>query len=106
MFGFLIFGICEFLGTNINLAIFVGMLSGIIFNFFTTGGLVFRQLSIKRLPLFIICYLAIYAINVFLFAKLSIIIHSTIITQAILTIPLALISYLLMSNIVFRKVSN
>lgn len=102
-FGFLVFSCCQLLGLAVNFAIFVGMLSGVIFNFFTTGGIVFRQLSIRRFPLFIVCYLAIYAINVFLFTKLSVFIHSSILNQAILTVPLALLSYLLMSNIVFRK---
>jgi hypothetical protein len=79
------------------------MTSGVVFNFFTTAGFVFRQLSIGRFPIFIACYLAIYEINIHLFNMASKFIDSNIVTQAVLLIPLSILSYFLLSILVFKK---
>jgi putative flippase GtrA len=101
LFGFAVYSICIVAGMAVWLALLVGMLSGTVFNFITTGGYVFRELSLIRFPRFVICYLLVYGINLMLIELISIWLNSKILSQAIITFPLALLSYFLMVRFVF-----
>ena len=57
LFGFAVYSFCIIAGCVVWLALLAGMLSGTVFNFFTTGGYVFRELSPRLLPRFIFSYL-------------------------------------------------
>ena len=103
LFGFAIYGISILAGKEVWLALLIGMLCGTVFNFFTIGGHVFRELSPARIPRFFICYLLVYGINVILFKLISLWTSNKILSQAIIMIPLALFSYFLMSRFVFFK---
>jgi len=103
LFGFSVYSICIVDGMALWLALLVGMLSGTVFNFFTTGGYVFRELSLIRFPRFVACYLLVYGINFMLMELISKWISSKILSQAILTLPLALLSYFLMARFVFYQ---
>jgi putative flippase GtrA len=106
LFGFAIYSICIVAGMAVWLALLAGMLSGTVFNFFTTGGYVFRELSLARFPRFVICYLLVYGINLMLIELISIWLSSKILSQAIITFPLALLSYFLMARFVFFRSDN
>lgn len=84
-------------------ALAVGNVAGIIFNFFSTGGYVFRSLLLAHFPRFLAAYLVVYAINFQLISILSRWLPNAIVAQAILTIPMALCSYLLMKKFVFVR---
>lgn len=101
LFGFAVYSACIAAGAPIWLALLVGMLAGTVFNFFTTGGYAFRQLSIRRYPRFAACYLFLYALNVGLAEWLSRVLGSAVPAQALLLVPLALLSYLMMARLVF-----
>lgn len=101
LFGFAVYSICIMAGLVVWLALLAGMLSGTVFNFFTTGGYVFRQLSLTLFPRFVTCYLLIYGINLMLIEFISLWFNSKILSQAIITFPLALLSYFLMARFVF-----
>ena len=101
LFGFAVYSICILAGLAVWLALLVGMISGTVFNFFTTGGYVFRELSLNRFPRFVICYLLIYGVNLMLIESFSSWLSSKILSQAIITFPLALLSYFLMARFVF-----
>lgn len=103
LFGFTVYCVCIVAGIALWLALLIGMLSGTVFNFITTGGYVFRDLSISRFPRFLFCYLLIYGINFMLIDLISPWLSSKIVSQAIVTIPLALLSYLLMARFVFSS---
>lgn len=79
------------------------MLAGIAFNFLTTGGYVFRDLSPRRLPLFVFTYFIVFALNLGMIELLGAWIINKILLQALITPPLALISYALMSRFVFQS---
>ena len=79
-----------------------GMCAGIVFNFFTTGGFVFRDISIQRVPRFIFCYFLIYVINYGLINELARWVDSAIVAQALLTPLMAALSYFLMARFVFK----
>lgn len=106
LFGFAVYSICIVAGMAVWLALLAGMLSGTVFNFFTTGGYVFRELSLTRFPRFVICYLLVYGINLMLIELISTWLSSKILAQAIITFPLALLSYFLMAHFVFYRSDN
>jgi putative flippase GtrA len=103
LFGFAVYSFCIVAGMAVWLALLVGMLSGTVFNFITTGGYVFRELSLVRFPRFVICYFLVYGINFMLIELISIWLNSKILSQAIITFPLALLSYFLMVRFVFSS---
>ncbi len=101
LFGYAVYSVAIFADTPVWLALFIGMLAGTVFNFFTTGGYAFRQLAISRYPRFVLCYLFVYGVNLVLFAGLSRYIADKLIVQGLLLVPLALLSYFIMSRLVF-----
>lgn len=103
LFGFAVYSICIVVGMAVWLALLAGMLSGTVFNFFTTGGYVFRELSLARFPRFVICYLLVYGINFVLIEFISVWLSNKILSQAIIAFPLALFSYFLMARFVFAS---
>jgi putative flippase GtrA len=103
LFGFAVYSACILTGMTVWLALLVGMLAGTVFNFITTGGYVFRDLSPPRFPRFVICYFFIYGINLLLIDLVSIGLDSKILSQAIITFPLALLSYFMMARFVFSS---
>jgi putative flippase GtrA len=103
LFGFTVYGLGIISGAPVWLALLIGMLAGTVFNFFTTGGYAFRQLSVARYPRFVACYFLVYGTNLVLFEVLSGWISNKLIIQALLSIPLALLSYVLLSRLVFAK---
>ena len=106
VFGFAVYSICISANMKLWVAVLAGMLLGTVFNFLTTAGYVFRELSVARLPRFIICYLLIYSINMILIEPINLLISNMIFSQAIITFPLAFLSYFLMARFVFFKPQN
>lgn len=103
LFGYAIYSVGILAGTPVWMALMIGMLVGTVFNFFTTGGYAFRQLSPQRYPRFVGCYLLLYGINLLLIEGLSLWISDKLKVQAVLLFPLALLSYFLMARLVFVK---
>lgn len=101
LFGFAVYSVFIIAGVAVWLSLLAGMLFGTVFNFFTTGGYVFRDLSLGRFPLFVICYLFVYGMNLLLIELISFWLNSKILSQAILVLPIAALSYLLMARFVF-----
>lgn len=90
-------------GLPVWLAMLIGTLAGIVFNFFTHGGYAFRDMSAKRLPRYVLGYAVVYATALAGFDALQLVVASRIACQALLVIPIALLSYLIMSSFVFQK---
>lgn len=101
LFGFAVYGATIAIGAATWLALLSGTVAGIVFNFFTTGGYVFRALSPTRFYRFIICYLFVYGVNLGLLELLSVWISNKTLSQFILTFPMAILSYFLMARFVF-----
>lgn len=101
LFGFAVYCIGLFAGLPVWAALLVGTVAGTIFNFLTTAGFVFRQLTLSRLPRFLFCYVLVYVLNLGLIRALSLWLHDEKLSQLVLVFPVALFSYLLMSRIVF-----
>jgi len=103
LFGFSVYCVFILAGTEVWLALLAGMLLGTVFNFFTTGGYVFREISLARFPCFVICYLLVYGINLMLIELSSTWLSNKILAQAIFTAPMAMLSYFVMARFVFSS---
>jgi len=104
LFGFIVYSVVIVItGGQVWIALLVGMLVGVAFNFFTTGGYVFRQLSISRFPYFLVCYLIIFFVNLILIEILSNFVIDKILIQLILLLPMAIISYFILKKYVFNQ---
>lgn len=101
LFGFVVYSVFIIAGMKVWLALLAGMFFGTMFNFLTTGGYAFRELSLARFPRFAVCYLFIYGVNFVLIDLLSIWLSDEILSQAILVLPMAMLSYFLMMRFVF-----
>jgi putative flippase GtrA len=103
LFGFVVYSVATLAGSAVWLALLAGIFAGVAFNFVTTGGYVFKDLSLKRFPRFLGAYLVIYLANLGLITLLSKWVNDVILAQAIVTLPVAMGSYLLMARYVFRQ---
>jgi putative flippase GtrA len=104
LFGFSVFCGLALLGASDLLAILAGNLAGLVFNFFSTSRLVFRTLALARVPRFVLCYFVMLGLNTILLGWLGPLLDDRILVQAILTAPMAALSYVMMSRWVFRSV--
>jgi putative flippase GtrA len=103
LLGFAVYSAAILSGAPIWLALMIGLVAGVAFNFVSTGGYVFRDTALVRLPRFVFCYLLVYGVNLQLLGWLSGWIRGDLLPQAILSFPMAAFSYLLMARIVFAK---
>ena len=82
-------------------ALMAGVVAGLAFNYVTIGGYAFRQLSRRNFPWFALCYGTVYLVNLGLIELLSRKGLGVIQAQALVTVPLAVLSYLMMRFLVF-----
>lgn len=106
LFGWAVYSCSIWAGAEPWLALIIGTLTGIAFNFLSVGGYAFRDMGWDRLPRFIMCYVVVYAVNLICITILHRWILNSILAQAVLTPPMAIFSYLLLSRIVFRPPSG
>jgi putative flippase GtrA len=102
LFGFTVFGVIAYLGGRTWQALLGSNVAGIVFNFLTIGGIVFRDHSPKRLLRFVAAYFVLFLFNL---KAIELLRHGIqidlILAQALLTAPMAILSYLIMSRFVF-----
>ena len=103
LFGFAVYSFVIFAGGAVWISLLLSTLLGSFFNFVTYGRYVFRELIIKQLPSFLICYLTIYIVNLILINLILNILINKILIQFILLLPMSLFSYFLFSRLVFKK---
>ena len=101
LFGLAVYLACVALALPTWAALLVGTVDGVAFNFLTLGGYAFRDLSARRLPRFVGSYALVYAVNLAALHALRPLVPSAMWRQVLLTVPLALLSWLLMSRVVF-----
>jgi putative flippase GtrA len=103
LFGLGVYVGCVIAGLPAWLAMLVGTVAGIAFNFVSLGSYAFRDLSLWRLPRFVCCYGVTYLVNLAAFHLLRSVIADPIVCQIALTLPMAMFSYLTLSRFVFRQ---
>jgi putative flippase GtrA len=105
-FGFFVFSATVWFGQGTVTALLAGNAAGLVFNFFSTGGLVFRTMALQRLPKFVACYASMLLINYGLLEVLTPLVNSKIAAQAMLTLPMAALAYAIMTLWVYRATTT
>jgi len=103
LFGYCIFAFFIYLNMHYTLAALFGTIIGIIFNFNTTGKLVFKNRNNRLIFRFFGVYVITYCINIFFLKIFDTFQVSMFIAGALLILPMAFISFLLNKNLVFIK---
>lgn len=101
-FGYFLYALFLTIGFVANMALFFQYILGVLWNFKTTGTIVFQNKNNKLIFKFVLSYLFTFLINSVLLKILTGYINGYL-AQAILIIPIALLSFLILKNLVFRK---
>ena len=101
VFSYAVYAAGVLLGLDSAIALLVAMVVGVIFNFFTTGRIVFQSRNHRLLPRFVGVYIVIYGINVGLLRFLQALGLDPLLAQA-LCLPITVtLSFLAMRFWVF-----
>ena len=101
VFGYCMYALFTFIGLHYALASLFALISGILFNFNTTGKIVFNNTKPGLLFRFTGVYMISYLVNIFLLRLFAQSNYNMYFAGAILILPMALISFLLNKKIVF-----
>lgn len=103
LFGYSIFVLMLYLGLYYRYSLLIATICGVLFNFKTIGILVFKSRNNRLLVRFAAVYLVIYLLNVESLRIICMMGISILLGQAILVLPLAIVSYFLNKILVFRE---
>lgn len=102
-FGFSIFSLLIFLDLHYTVAVFFSTCLGVLFNFKTTGYIVFKNTNYLLFFKFVLVYTVIYFLNIGII-KLCLFAQPNVYAAGLVsTIICALVSYALNKNFVFAK---
>lgn len=102
LFGYSVFALLIFLGVHYSLAVLVSTVAGVLFNFKTTGAIVFNHSDNRLIFKFVLGYGVVYLLNVLFLKLLSLAGLNMYVGGAVLLLPMAVVSYLINSRLVFR----
>lgn len=102
LFGYVIYALFITIGLRANLALFFQYILGILWNFKTTGSIVFKNNNNRLIFKFIISYIFTFSINS-VFLNLLTKHLNDYFSQAILVLPVAVISFLIFKFWVFKE---
>lgn len=105
IFGYSVFAGLILLHLHYVLAALIGQICGILFNFKTTGTLVFKNKNNGLIFRFFGVYLFTYLLNIGLLKVFSLWGIGSLIAGAIIILPVACVSFLLSRTLVFKNVS-
>lgn len=103
LFGYGAYAGLLFVGLHYAWAALLGTIAGVIFNFFTTGRLVFDRSAPGGLLRFVAAYAVVYLLNVAALWALERLGLDPYVSGLIMILPMACVSYLLMRRFVFRS---
>lgn len=103
IFGYTVFAFCLFLGLHYALAILIATIIGTLFNFKTTGKLVFNNTDNKLLIKFIGVYVVVYAVNAGLLKFFNTFEINMYISGGIVIPIVAILSFALNRQFVFKE---
>lgn len=103
IFGYIVFALSIYFGVHYSIAIIISNVAGTLFNFKTTGVLVFESHENSLIVKFFGVYVIIYFLNLLGLMALHHDVASRYIGQAILAFPLALVSFYLNRKFVFNS---
>jgi putative flippase GtrA len=103
LFGYAIYVAFILVGLSISLSLALATIAGVIFNFFTTGHLVFNNRDKKRFFKFLLVYGLVYLINLSVLKMLVAAGAGAILAQLIALPFIAVLTFICMKFIVFQK---
>ena len=112
LFGYFLYGSLILIGLNYKYAVLLATILGVLFNFQTTGRLVFGSQNNKLIFRFVLVYVVTFLLNVEALRIVDAIDigieqkTKMLIAGAILVLPMAVISFILMKLFVFREGSQ
>lgn len=101
LFAYCIYAILVTFGLKANLALFLQYIIGVLWNFKTTGSIVFKNNDNKLLFKFILSYIFTFFVNSLCLNFLTHYLNAYI-AQAILVLPVAVLSFLIFKFFVFK----
>lgn len=105
LFGYGVFGALVLAHMEPGLALFIATVAGVIFNYFTTGRLVFAASGMGRLPRFAAVYGLTFLVNLWSLRELTAAGLSPLLAQAIMLPVMVILTFVLNKLIVFRGAS-
>lgn len=102
-FGYSIYAILIYLNIHYSLASLMATIFGVLFNFKTTGRLVFKSRNNRLLFKFICVYVIIYAINIAALKVFNAFNVDMYLAGAAMLLPMAVIAFILNRNFVFKE---
>jgi len=102
IFGYSLFALLIYLKFHYSIAVLISTIIGVLFNFKTTGRIVFKNDKNHLLFKFILVYVFTYFLNIGLIKLLTYTKLSMYLIGAICIVPMSVISFLLNKVFVFR----
>ena len=102
LFGYSIFTLLIFFDLDYRFALLIATICGVLFNFKTIGILVFKTKNNRLIIRFLAVYLSTYLLNIGSLQITNSLGINVLVAQAILLLPLAIISYFLNKKFVFN----
>lgn len=106
LFGYFLYALLIFLHLHFALASLLGTIGGVMFNFKTTGIIVFNNHDNRLIFKFIAVYATTYLVNVSGLKLFSIYNTNMYLAGAVLVLPVALLGYVLQKKFVFGGTGN
>lgn len=103
VFGYCLWALLLWLGLHYTMASAIGTIIAIIFNFKTTGGLVFNSHNNRLLLKFFGVYALVYIINIALLRVFELLNINVYLAGLIIILPVAFLSFVLMRSFVFKE---
>ena len=104
IFSYIVYAILILAGAHYSLATLISTVLGVIFNFFTTGRIVFRNMDNKSFLSFVLVYAFTYLVNILLLRWLiDGLAMEKLLAGALVTLPVALLSYVLNAKLTFSE---
>ena len=102
LFGYVVFSVFILLNFHYAIALLLATILGILFNFFTTGKIVFKNNDLRLIFKFVGVYGITYIINLFFLKTFNSYQINMLIAGAILILPMAILSFFLNKTFVFK----
>ena len=102
VFGYSVYALFLFVGLHFAVATLLSTVIGVIFNFFTTGRLVFQNRNMRLILRFAGVYGIVYLVQVSMLQLLDSFGLNLYVAGAVLVLPLALLSFVLNKKFVFE----
>lgn len=106
LFGYGVYAFLLFLGANYAWALFFSTVLGVLFNFKSTGFLVFGSVDNRLIFRFILVYLVLYILNAILIKSLHVAGIDFYLSGALLILPMAILAFFMNKCFVFKCVAK